>query len=237
MKKKILFIVLSIFLLSCSKNETAPENSIPTLPESENDESVKYLALGDSYTIGQSVDASLRFPTLLIDSLRNNGISCYNPKIIATTGWTTSNLLSAINAAALPDTFNLVSLLIGVNNQYQNLSTEEYTLQFEQLLQLAIHKTSGDTTNVFVVSIPDYGSTPFGAANAAEITLEINQFNAINQQITEQYGVTYFNITDISRLAENDPTLTAYDGLHPSGKMYKLWIDLIYENIKIKVTD
>jgi acyl-CoA thioesterase I len=237
MNKISRFLILAIFLLGCSKKETAKENVVVSEEIVQNNDTVKYLALGDSYTIGQNVDANLRFPVLLIDSLRTDGINCQNPKIIATTGWTTSNLISAINAAVLPDTFNLVSLLIGVNNQYQNLSTSEYAIQFEQLLQIAIQKVGGDTTNVFVLSIPDYGVTPFGAANATEIALEIDQFNAINREITEQYGISYFNITEISRLAANDLSLIASDGLHPSGKMYQLWVDLIFDSIKNKVTD
>jgi acyl-CoA thioesterase I len=231
------FLILSLFLFGCSKKETAKETISIIEEVIQNNDTIKYLALGDSYTIGQSVDASLRFPVLLIDSLRNEGISCFSAKIIATTGWTTGNLISAINTAALPDTFNLVSLLIGVNNQYQNLSIAEYTIQFEQLLQTSIQKVGGDSSHVFVLSIPDYGVTPFGAANATEIALEIDQFNAINQEITEQYGISYFNITEISRLAANDLSLIASDGLHPSGKMYQLWVDLIFDSIKNKVTN
>jgi acyl-CoA thioesterase I len=236
MKKLAQLLLLSIFIFGCSKKETAQENVTVIEEDIESQEKVRYLALGDSYTIGQSVTENERFPVLLIDSLRNDGVITCNAKIIATTGWTTNNLISAVNTAALPDTFNLVSLLIGVNNQYQNLGIVEYGTQFEQLIQTAIQKTGGEPSNVFVLSIPDYGATPFGASNAEEIAMEIDQFNAINKQITEQYNITYFNITEISRLANTQPDLIAIDNLHPSGKMYKKWVDLMYSAVKDKVT-
>lgn len=194
---------------------------------------LSYLALGDSYTIGESVNESERWPNQLAKSLSTKGIFVSAPRIIATTGWRTDNLKEAIIKAELKNEYDLVSLLIGVNNQYQGRPSDQYEVEFEDLLQHAIQLAKGDYKNVFVVSIPDYGFTPFGVKKGKElITLKIDEFNAINKRITEKYKVAYYNITDISRKGLEDPTLVAADGLHPSGKMYTLWVDRILENFK-----
>ena len=122
-----------------------------------------------------------------------------------------------------------------MNNEFQNRPIEEYAEEFEILLNRAISYADGDTSNVFVLSIPDYGVTPFGSANAEEIKEQINLFNHINRSITTIYGISYFDITDISRLAENNPNLLAPDNLHPSGKMYALWIDEIVDEVESKL--
>lgn len=196
-------------------------------PASPSDPSAKtYLALGDSYTIGQSVAEVDRFPNQTVSLLRNNGISIQDPRIIATTGWTTRNLLDALDAAAPKDNYDVVSLLIGVNNQYQGRSLDEYKIEFALLLGRAIRYAGNKPTHVFVLSIPDYSVTPFAAgSDKAKIAMEIDRFNAVNKSISIQMGVDYIDITSISR--EPDPSLIADDGLHPSGKQYKRWADLL----------
>lgn len=195
------------------------------------DQPVRFLALGDSYTIGQSVAVQDRWPQQLYDSLAARGYQMDSLEIIAQTGWRTDNLTGAMAAAQLDSNYTLVSLLIGVNNQYQGGSAAGYELPFELLLQAAIGLAGGDKERVFVLSIPDYGYTPFGQNNTAQISMGINSFNAVNKQIAQQYGVPYFDITPISRQGLTDPSLVASDGLHPSGKMYREWVRLILASL------
>jgi lysophospholipase L1-like esterase len=196
------------------------------------EEKVKFLALGDSYTIGESVAISERWPVQLIQRLRTEkGFACDDPRIIATTGWRTDNLKNAITTANIqPNEYNLVSLLIGVNNQYQGKTVESYAPEFEELLETAIALAGGNKSHVFVLSIPDYGYTPFGKNKQAEISAELDQFNAVNKSIAERLSIKYFNITDISRRGLAEPDLVANDGLHPSGNMYTEWVDLILKD-------
>lgn len=193
----------------------------------------KFLALGDSYTIGESVSENERWPVQLAKKLREKGQSIGEPLIIATTGWRTDDLMNAVNKAHLKNEYDLVSLLIGVNNQYQGKSSEEYVIEFEDLLKTAIQLAKGKKENVFVVSIPDYGYTPFGKPKQAEISKALDRFNEINKRITEKAGIKYINITDISRQGIQQPELVADDGLHPSGKMYRLWVDRIVESLVV----
>ncbi len=188
--------------------------------------SKSYLALGDSYTIGQSVAAAERFPNQTAALLRAQNIKLADPVIIATTGWTTRDLINALNNTPPPNTYDVVSLLIGVNNQYQGRSLEEYKTEFSLLLNRAIQYAGNRPTHVFVLSIPDYSVTPFASgSNKAKIASEIDLFNAANKSISLQLGVNYLDITPISR--ESDPMLIAGDGLHPSGKQYKRWAELL----------
>jgi lysophospholipase L1-like esterase len=187
----------------------------------------KFLALGDSYTIGESVSEEERWPNQLADKLKIE-----RPRIIATTGWRTDDLKGAINSANLKDDYDLVSLLIGVNNQYQGKSSAQYEIEFEDLLKTAIQLAKGKSKNVFVVSIPDYGFTPFGKPKQETITVQLDEFNIINKRIAEKYKIKYFNITGISRKGLEDPTLVAADGLHPSGKMYTQWVEVISKGLK-----
>ncbi len=190
----------------------------------------RLLALGDSYTIGQSVTETERFPNQTINLLRSAGINMkYPADIIAQTGWTTQNLLNGIANANPPPAgpYDLVTLLIGVNNQYQRRDTGEYRIQFTQCLNKAIFFSGNRSNRVFVLSIPDYGATPFGSGNAAQIALEIDRFNAINKDVCLQLGISYTDITTSTRLAATDPTLVAVDGLHPSGKEYAKWAAML----------
>jgi lysophospholipase L1-like esterase len=195
---------------------------------------VKFLALGDSYTIGQSVAASARWPAQLIDSIRAEGINASDARIIATTGWTTDNLELGITRADLSNDFNLVSLLIGVNDFYQRGTVEAYIPKFKGLLNTAVMLAGGDKSRVFVVSIPDYGFTPFGQSDRPAISAGIDAFNAANKIVTDEMGILYVDITDISRRGLDQPDLVAGDGLHPSAKQYTLWVRRILQNMEIE---
>lgn len=190
---------------------------------------IKYLALGDSYTIGESVKEAERWPEQLAALLRGKGYTIEKPTIIAKTGWRTDQLKKAIEEANLKPEYNLVSLLIGVNNQYQGKSADAYAPEFEELLKTAIRLAGGKKKNVLVVSIPDYGYTPFGKPKQEQISKALDEFNAISKKITEAAGIQYVNITDISRKGFEQPDLVADDKLHPSGVMYKLWVEKIGE--------
>ncbi len=195
-------------------------------------EPLNYLALGDSYTIGESVAEDKRWPLQLAERLRENEIEINNPKIIATTGWRTDQLKAAIESdSELLDEYDLVSLLIGVNNQYQGRSVESFAPEFEELLQKAIELAGGDKEKVFVVSIPDYGKTPFGASKSDQIARELDEYNAVSLEICSEYNVKYFNITPISRQDDPDGELVAGDNLHPSGKQYSLWVESFYSEV------
>ena len=186
--------------------------------------SFSYLALGDSYTIGEGVEALGRWPNQLIDSLKRHKIYLDSATIIAQTGWRTDELKAAL---ATHEKFNydLVSLLIGVNDQYQGKIVTSYEPAFEELLKLAIERAGGDKNRVFVLSIPNYGYTPFGMKNKEEITTELAKFNWINKRITNDKGVWYFDITSISEKSLIDSSLITHDQLHPSPQQYALWVD------------
>ena len=188
---------------------------------------MRFLALGDSYTIGESVFPAERWPAQLAVLLRAEGLQIDDPLIIATTGWTTGELWAGIERAAPAGTYDLVSLLIGVNNQYRGRGQDEYCQQFVDLLQRAIGFAGGQSGRVIVLSIPDWSVTPFAEGrDRAAIAAEIDAFNAINREEAEQLGAPYVDVTPISRTAANDASLIAGDGLHPSGKMYAEWARL-----------
>jgi lysophospholipase L1-like esterase len=192
-----------------------------------------YLALGDSYTIGQSVSEADRFPSQVVRLLENDSIKISDPKIVAVTGWTTTNLINALNLIPPQNNYSLVSLLIGVNNQYQGRSIEDYRTDFTLLLNRAIQYARSKPDHVFVLSIPDYSVTPFAQNSDKQKTAsEIDSFNLANKSISMLLGVNYLDITPISREAKNNPSLIANDGLHPSGLQYKLWGDLLGPMIK-----
>jgi lysophospholipase L1-like esterase len=193
-------------------------------------EPVKFLALGDSYTIGEAVSVNERWPVQLFDSLARRGFETEKLTIIARTGWTADDLKQGILIQNPAKEYNLVALLIGVNDQYQGLNKESYKTRFEELLVMAIELAQGDKDAVFVLSIPDYAYTPFGQGSRT-ITEEIDEFNNINQAIAQAYEITYIDITPISREGLNNPGLVAGDGLHPSGLMYSRWVSLVLEEI------
>ena len=195
---------------------------------------LSYLALGDSYTIGEAVEQLESFPYQLVEFLKAKAIHFENPKVIAKTGWTTDELRHAIQQEQINETFDLVTLLVGVNNQYRGYSQETYRKEFTELLATAISFAGGDKNKVYVVSIPDWGVTEFAKNSGRDlktISKEIDAFNEINRQETEASKVTYVDVTPISRQAVKKPNLIAADGLHPSGKMYTEWTKLIAEKI------
>lgn len=195
-----------------------------------------YLALGDSYTIGESVAEEDRFPIQLVRRLNEAGYSISNPKIIAKTGWTTDELMAAIVQEHIEDqTFDMVSLLIGVNNQYRGRDVEVYRREFTELVSMAVKFARNNVKNVFVVSIPDWGMTPFGKKSPKQnISQNINLFNKVNKEVCIKMGILYIDITPDSRLADKDPDLIANDGLHPSAKMYANWVDHIIRELPKK---
>ena len=225
-------ICLSLIFCSCKKTETAPRPPyVPFIPSTPAPP-LRYLALGDSYTIGQSVPVEDRFPHQTVAKLKQSGRQFAEPEYIATTGWTTGNLLPAIRSANKPKNFDVVSLLIGVNNQYQGRDTAEYRDQFTQCLQEAISHAGNRKERVFVISIPDYGVTPYGKTmNPERIAKEIDAFNTINYQVSINFGINYIEITKGSRDAINDISLVATDGLHPSGKEYQKWAEKLSAQI------
>jgi lysophospholipase L1-like esterase len=228
-------ILISLMAMSgCTKKGDTPAKHTVTTKKPDttviikpmHTDTITYLALGDSYTVGEAEPQEQSFPYQLADSLRLDGyVNTEDPEIIAVTGWTTLNLITAINNhAPLPHTYSFVTLLIGVNDQFQGASQSGYRINFVQLLNTAISYAGGDKTRVFVLSIPDYGVTPFAGGQDAVIGPEIDAFNAINREESGNAGVNYLDITDISREAASDLSLIAPDGLHPSGKMYTQWI-------------
>ena len=225
----LIFLTAWLALGSCSR-DTAGSGLVrprPIVAPSDTTRTVfKYMALGDSYTIGTGVEAQDRFPAQTAAFLRVEGKPVDTVDYIAVNGWTTQNLLSGIGSSTLPRNYHLVSLLIGVNNQYQRRDTGEYAIEFSLCLARAVEFAGGKKERVFVLSIPDYSITPFAVSlNRERITREIDWFNAINKRITDGAGISYTNITDISREAAIFPSLIASDGLHPSGAMYRRWAE------------
>ena len=225
---KVLSLLLLLAVISCQKK------NVPQAAGQEGTQMTRmtYLALGDSYTIGESVSESDRWPVQLAARLNQKGLSFESPQIIARTGWTTDELREGISQSTLHPPYDLVSLLIGVNNQYRGRSVDNFIPQFEYLLEKAIEFAGNDTSRVFVVSIPDYGVTPFGKQGSpAKIGYEIDAYNAAQKTICEKAGIPFYNITPIARKAADDPELVASDGLHPSGKMYREWVDLFLQDV------
>lgn len=190
--------------------------------------SVRYLALGDSYTIGESVQEAERFPNQLASLLSAEGIPT-EVTIIARTGWTTDELWEGIQARTVEPPYDLVSLLIGVNNQYRGYDINQYREEFIFLLNKAIEYAGGDAQRVIVFSIPDWGVTPFAAGrDASKIAAEIDAFNQVNLEESQKADVHYVDVTPVSRQAVDDKTLIASDGLHPSVSMYAQWAELAF---------
>jgi lysophospholipase L1-like esterase len=187
-------------------------------------EGVRYLALGDSYTIGEGVAPEERWPAQLVGLLRGRGLEVADPEIVATTGWTTDELDAGIDAAAPRGPYALVSLLIGVNNQYRGLSIDAYRAEFRALLRRAIGFAGGDASRVVVLSIPDWGVTPFAEGrDRAQVAREIDAFNAVNRGVARELGARWVDVAPASRRA---PAAVVADGLHPSGDQYREWAAL-----------
>jgi len=192
-----------------------------------------YLALGDSYTIGESVPAPDNFPNQTVLLLKNAGYDFKPAEILAKTGWTTDELQNNINNHSFTPPYEIVTLLIGVNNQYRGRPVDSYKPEFENLLKQAIQFAGGKADHVIVLSIPDWGVTPFAnGRDRTQIAKEIDEYNAANKNISENYKVNYIDITPWTREAANDLSLLAADGLHPSAKEYKRWAEKLTDKIK-----
>lgn len=186
------------------------------------------LALGDSYTIGEGVPVFENFPYQTVQLLRKKGFHFHAPELVAKTGWTTFELAEHILHTSLNEHYDFVTLLIGVNNQYRNLESSEYKTDFEFLLKKAIHYAEEKPDHVFVLSIPDWGVTPFAKEkNRQKIATEIDEYNMLNKQIAQQYKVHYLDITTPLRSVADDDNFIAADGLHPSGKAYAQWAEML----------
>lgn len=231
--RKITSILFSLFAITaCSSNSSEPMPNlggtivsvIPNTPNPPNNNipQRKFLALGDSYTIGQSVDEKDRWSVQLVDLLRND-FYFTKQDIIARTGWTTAELIDAINTRKVTEQYDMVSLLIGVNNQYRGQSLDEYRTEFRTLLNMSIGFARNQPKRVFVFSIPDWGMSPFGKnMNSKQIGQEIDDFNKVAKTECQKLSIVFIDITDISR-KNTDLDYFASDQLHYSGKMHLLW--------------
>lgn len=231
-------LLLMLVLWSCDRpsvndqfNQFQPiENQQPQVPLPESPGwpvTLKYLALGDSYTIGQNVCEGCRFPQQLKVALETQLQTGMDLQIIATTGWTTTNLLNAISATPPASDHDLVTLLIGVNNQYQHKPFSVYESEFPELVDKAIELAGGEKSNVIVISIPDYGFTPYGQSNQQQITQELQQYNDFAQEYCESQQIAFVYITDITQNGLADASLVASDGLHPSAIAYTKFVERI----------
>lgn len=214
---------LALWCLACTAQSREPVVP-PATVVTDSFGAISFLSLGDSYTIGESIPEAGRWSVQLADLLRQDSVSVASPDIIARTGWTTAELSDGITAAKNNKTYDLVSLLIGVNNQYRGQSIDRYRTEFRALLSTSLSFAKGKKDRVFVLSTPDWGVSPFGAkGDRAKIAREIDAFNAVAKEECQKAGILYIDITPISRTGLNDATMFAPDGLHFSGKMYNLW--------------
>lgn len=194
---------------------------------------LSYLALGDSYTIGEGVTEKENFPSQTVSILKQIGIEVEELLIVAKTGWTTDELMGGILKSAITKRYDFVSLLIGVNNQYRGRPTDNYSKEFEDLLNKAIHFAGENPASVYILSIPDWGVTPFAEGRDREkIAAEIDDFNESNQLISTKYKVNYVDITASTRKAVGDISLLTEDKLHPSGKEYRKWAEELAKRIQ-----
>lgn len=235
-------MILGIFFFFTCAGSSCRKSSMDIIPQINMTAAKKYtyLALGDSYTIGQSVVASENYPNQTVAVLKTDTLDFQPARIIATTGWTTDELEAGIAAAANNGTllpgYDFVSLLIGVNDQYRGRTVESYKPAFEELLKKAIHFAGDRADHVVVLSIPDWSVTPFAnGMDRDKISGEIDAYNLANKLISQQYNVEYIDITPWTREAATDHSLLAGDGLHPSGYEYKRWADKIAAFFKSKI--
>lgn len=228
-----------VFLVACDSAGGDDADNLPApQPPAGSGTVSTYLALGDSYTIGQSVPAQERWPLHLANLLSPEGIRVGEPRIIAQTGWTTANLLQQVKAQNLPGGYGLVSLMIGVNNQYQGRSLEEFRTQFKELLALSTQLAQKDPKNVVVLTIPDWGATPFGAGyDRAYISAQIQKFNEVIKTEATTAGIKVVDIYDLSLMVTQNPSLLAPDGLHYSGLMHRQWAQRVLPEAKKILTD
>jgi lysophospholipase L1-like esterase len=195
-----------------------------------------YLALGDSYTIGEAIPVHQSFPAQVVQQLRKNKTHISAPEIIARTAWTTDELLSAIGEYKFLEHYDFVTILIGVNNQYRGRRIEEYKLELETIFKFALERANKKEDHVIVLSIPDYSVTPFAQKLEPDrISKEIDLYNSVKRALAAQYKIRYIDITEQSKAAYSDESLLAADGLHPSEKVYKIWAEKVVEIISSKM--
>ena len=221
-------VLISFLIFACKSQDEIL--IVEPIIEDQPTQTIKYLALGDSYTIGQGVEESLRWPNQLAQMLLEENYDITKTEIIAKTGWKTSDLLSAIADNNVED-YNLVSLLIGVNNQYNNQSFSIFEDEFDLLLSKSID-IAGNLGSVFLLSIPDYGVTPFGNNNSQNIALDIDKYNEFMKQRCIDQGIQFIDITEISRQLGDLPGSLAPDNLHPSGSQYTKWTEKAFPIVK-----
>lgn len=224
------FILLFICLISCGRFNMQNSN------EGERLRTFRYLALGDSYTIGTAIDQEKTYASLIAKALqRDLPRMKVQLEVIAANGWTSGILISALEKNSIKDSIDLVSVLIGVNNQFQGRSAEEYQKHLVNLVGRAIKMVGERKERVLVISIPDYGVTPFGIGNQSKINHDIELFNRINKEVADSMNVSYVSITEISRTALDNPALVSSDGLHFSEEMHKKWFEIIYPSVMAAV--
>jgi lysophospholipase L1-like esterase len=225
--KLFIAILIALSVLSCKKRE------ILLTSGGEHPEIKTFLALGDSYTSGEAVIPSESFPAQLTDKLRAGGVKMEPPHVIASTGWTTINLLAALKEETLDEKYDFVTVLIGVNNQYVKRSLTEYRTHFVEILNKAVSHSRGGRGTVFVLSIPDWSVTPFGKLKDTKLeSTSVDVYNNVNREESKNASVHYIDITAASRIADTDDSYTSIDGLHPSYKMYNEWADKLYPLVK-----
>lgn len=240
--KNFLYSFLLILFARCDNsiiytNEISDQSSTEIIDDnnnknfiSPNNESYSFLALGDSYTVGEGVSYEESWPSQFVDYALDRGIDFKNPELIAQTGWKTYDLLNAIKSSNLSVKYDFISLLIGVNNQFNSRPLSEFEDDLNEILTEINYLKKGNS-KVIVISIPDWGYSPYGSSYDRErISDEIDQFNNILKKISEQNNLNFVDVTQISRLAIKEPNLIAEDKLHPSGLMYLEWVEKIYES-------
>lgn len=196
-------------------------------------ESIRYLALGDSYTIGEKVPEDESWPYQLTSCLNSEGFTIQNPEIIAVTGWRTDDLRDSIASQNYEsNSFHLVSLLIGVNNQYQNKSFKQFKTEFEEVLQTAISLSANDEKGVFLVGIPDYSLSEFAQnKNLKKVSSQLKRYNRYIKKMSQRYDVAYYPLQKLSKPLHKNKAMLAEDLLHPSGEQYKIWVDSFKEKV------
>ncbi len=230
MQRSVLLLLLLCVLACVGAAAAFPSSHTGKMKSMHSPATNTFLALGDSYTIGEAVPESARWPVQLATRLRERGIAIDAPRIIATTGWTTDELSAAMNDSTFAPPYALVTLMIGVNNQYRGRSLDEYRTQFDALLNRAIDLAGDDATRVIVLSTPDWGATPFGHGSGRDlktISRQINAFNAAARAETAARGAAWVDVTPVSREVVQHPEYVAHDGLHPSPAMYSRWVELV----------
>ena len=230
---RFIFFYIPLLLLFANCDSKERETTISE-PEPGTPLTLRYLALGDSYTIGERVFVEERFPHQMTAKLQDDDFSINFPVYVAQTGWTTSDLLEGIEGANINAPFDLVSICIGVNNQFSGMPIVDYEVEFEALIEKAIEFANDDKSKVIILSIPDYAYSVYGQSFPSHeaISTEIDEYNVVNKTIAESYEIQYFDITPISRQGLEEPELISSDNLHPSAEQYRRWVNLIYNDVK-----